>query len=151
MGCGIEPRNGHAAGAETVSKGRTQHEQYRYARYCRPAGVEGHITRRKIALELGRSRVWPSADDAGGPHREGAEPKPMMHEHGKSDEAIVAMKPTNRAERSATESVERRAEAKGNACRQSTLRTLCRAGVPQAPNAYGRLTVDTRGGSRMRE
>ena len=40
----------------------------------RPAGVEGHITRKRIASEAGRSRVWPSPDDAGGPHREGEEP-----------------------------------------------------------------------------
>src|SRR6266498_387904 len=93
--------------------------------------VERHITYRRIALELGRSRVWPSADKAGGPHREGDEPKPMMHERGKSDEAIVAVKPTNNAERSAAELVERRAEAKGNVYRQSTLRTQCRVGVTQ--------------------
>ena len=56
----------------------------------------------------------------------------MMHGGGKSDEAIVAMKPANNAERSAAELVERRAEAKGNANRQRTLRTLCRDGVTQA-------------------
>ena len=50
----------------------------------------------------------------------------MMHGRGKSDEAIVAGKPTNKAERSAAEPVERRAEAKGNASRQSTLWTQCR-------------------------
>jgi hypothetical protein len=44
------------------------------------------------------SRVWPSPADADGPHREGEEPKPMMHGHEKSDDAIVAMKPTNKAE-----------------------------------------------------
>ena len=49
----------------------------------------------------------------------------MMHGRGKSDEAIVAGKPANRAERSATELVERRAEAKGNARQQSTLWTQC--------------------------
>src|SRR6266498_2151929 len=32
----------------------------------------------------------------GGPHREGEEPKPMMHGHEKSDHAIVAMKPANK-------------------------------------------------------
>ena len=50
----------------------------------------------------------------------------MMHGRGKSDEAIVAVKPANKAERSAAELVERRAEAKGNARHQSMLRTLCR-------------------------
>jgi RNA-directed DNA polymerase len=38
----------------------------------------------------------------------------MMHGRGKSDSAIVAMKPTNKAERSAAESAEPRAETKGN-------------------------------------
>jgi hypothetical protein len=33
----------------------------------------------------------------GGPHREGEEPKPMMHGHEKSDLAIVAEKPANKA------------------------------------------------------
>jgi transposase len=33
----------------------------------------------------------------GGPHWEGEEPKPMMHGHEKSDLAIVAMKPANKA------------------------------------------------------
>jgi hypothetical protein len=42
----------------------------------------------------------------------------MMHGRGKSDEAIVAGKPANKAERSAAEPVERRAEAKGNAGQQ---------------------------------
>ena len=32
-----------------------------------------------------------------GPHREGEEPKPMMHGHEKSDLVIVAVKPTNKA------------------------------------------------------
>src|SRR5215475_9779812 len=35
-----------------------------------------------------------------GPHREGEEPSPMMHGHEKSDPAIVAVKPTNKAARS---------------------------------------------------
>ena len=50
----------------------------------------------------------------------------MMHGRGKSDEAIVALKPANTAEQSATELVERRAEAKGNAGQQNTRRTLSR-------------------------
>ena len=112
--------------AEAFLCSRTQHEQDRHARPCHSAGVEEHITRERIASEAGRSRVWPSTDDAGGPHREGEEPKPMMHGRGKSDEAVVAVKPANKAERSAAELVERRAEAKGNARHQSMLRTLCR-------------------------
>jgi hypothetical protein len=67
-----------------------------------------------------------------GPHREGEEPKPMMHEREKSDPAIVAVKPTNKAERSAAELAEPRAEAKGNARQQSTHRAQNRACVSQA-------------------
>src|SRR6516162_2617740 len=47
----------------------------------------------------------------------------MMHGPEKSDPAIVAMKPANKAEQSAAESVERRAGTKGNADQQSTHRT----------------------------
>jgi RNA-directed DNA polymerase len=56
----------------------------------------------------------------------------MMHGGEKSDSAIVAVKPTNEAERSAAEPVEPRAEAEGNAGQQSTLRTQGRDGVTQA-------------------
>ena len=56
----------------------------------------------------------------------------MMHGCGESDSAIVAAKPTNKAERSAAEPVERRAEAKGNAGQQSTGRTQSRGTVSQA-------------------
>src|SRR5216683_1709511 len=67
-----------------------------------------------------------------GPHREGEEPKPMMHERGKSDSAIRAVKPANKAERSAAESVEQRAGTKGNADQQSTRRAQERESVSQA-------------------
>ena len=50
-----------------------------------------------------------------GPRREGEEPTPAMYGGEKSDRAIVAMKRANKAERSAAESVERRARAEGNA------------------------------------
>jgi len=56
----------------------------------------------------------------------------MMHGRGKSDAAIVAGKPTNKAERSAAEPVEPRAVAKGNANQQSTRRAQSRASVSQA-------------------
>ena len=56
----------------------------------------------------------------------------MMHEHEKSDSAIVAVKPTNKAEQSAAESVEPRAGTKGNASQQSTGRAQCRGTVSQA-------------------
>jgi hypothetical protein len=57
-----------------------------------------------------------------GPHREDEESKPMMHEPEKSDSAIVATKPANKAGRPAAEQVERRAGTEGNAGQQSTCR-----------------------------
>src|SRR5216684_916073 len=56
----------------------------------------------------------------------------MMHGRGKSDSVIVAEKPTNNAERSAAEPVERRAEAKGNAGQQSMDRMQSRGTMAQA-------------------
>src|SRR5882724_3689213 len=56
----------------------------------------------------------------------------MMHEREKSDPAVVAVKPTNKAERSVAELVEPRARAEGNASRQSTHRAQNRACVSQA-------------------
>jgi group II intron reverse transcriptase/maturase len=55
----------------------------------------------------------------------------MMHGREKSDEAIVAGKPANEAERSAEEPVERRAEAEGNARQHDTCRTSSRESVTQ--------------------
>ena len=66
----------------------------------------------------------------------------MTHGHEKSDFAIVAVKPANKAAptgaeqsvagQAAAEQVERRAETKGNADQQSTRRTQSRASVTQA-------------------
>jgi RNA-directed DNA polymerase len=56
----------------------------------------------------------------------------VMNGGRKSDEAVVAMKPANKAEQSAAELVERRAEAKGNASQQSTGRTPSREPASQA-------------------
>src|SRR5262245_19077816 len=56
----------------------------------------------------------------------------MMHGREKSDLAIVAGKLANKAEQSAAESVERRAETKGNANQESTCRTQSRISVSQA-------------------
>ncbi len=61
-----------------------------------------------------------------------------MHGGEKSDSAIVARKPTNKAGRSAAEWVERRAGAEGNADQQSTRRAQDRASVSQALAAYGK-------------
>ena len=62
-----------------------------------------------------------------------------MHEPEKSDSAVVAAKPTNKAERSAAESVEPRAETKGNA--GSKARTERRTGQAchRRWNAYDKL------------
>src|SRR2546421_4401478 len=66
----------------------------------------------------------------------------MMHGHEKSDPAIVARKPANKAEQlsaeqsaaqpTAAEPVERRAGIKGNADQQSTCRAQSRVSVSQA-------------------
>ncbi len=55
----------------------------------------------------------------------------MMYGHEKSDHAVVAVKPTNNAERSAAELVERRAGTEGNARQLSTRRTPSRVSVTQ--------------------
>ena len=90
-----------------------------------------------------------------GSHREGEEPKPMMHGREKSDPAVVAMKRANKAERSAAESVEPRAGAEGNASQQSTRRAQNRKSVSHALESIRQantgLPSSTRGGSRMRE
>jgi hypothetical protein len=57
----------------------------------------------------------------------------MMHGHEKSDSAIVATKPPNKAGRPAAEAVERRAEAEENANRCRTCRTQCRESVSPTP------------------
>ena len=56
----------------------------------------------------------------------------MMYGRGKSDSAIVAVKPANKAVPTAAELVEPRAGAKGNAGQQSTRRAQSRASVSQA-------------------
>src|ERR1700736_5800371 len=60
----------------------------------------------------------------------------MMHEHGKSAPAIVAVKPTNKAGRPATEPVEPRAGTKGNAGQQNARRAQDRE---SASNALDRI------------
>src|SRR6202035_5427153 len=87
----------------------------------------------------------------------------MMHGHEKSRSAIVAVKPTNKVERSATEqsaaaptaaeSGERRAETKGNVDQQRTRRTQRRISVSKmlARIRQHIVAVDTQGGNRMRE
>ena len=76
--------------------------------------------------EISRSTtgLWPS-----GPHREGDEPKPVMHEREKSDPAIVAKKPSNEAGRPDEEMVEPRAGAEENALQGGMPRTPSRTGM----------------------
>ena len=112
--------------------------------------------------KLGDLMSDPLALCLNGPHREGEEPKPMMHGHEKSDLAIVAMKPANKTANGSAvqaagapavaELVERRARTKGNADRQSTCWTQSQESVSQALDRIRQATaVWTRGGSRMRE
>ena len=81
----------------------------------------------------------------------------MMHGREKSDSAILAGKPTNKAVLTAAEPVERRAEAKGNASQQSTRRTQSRVSVSHALERIRQnrnenaLPLYTQGGSRMPE
>jgi hypothetical protein len=86
----------------------------------------------------------------------------MMHGRGKSDSAIVVVKPANKAEPptaessavmpAAAEPVERRAGTKGNADWQSTHQTQRWARVSQALDRMRQMiAVGTRGRSRMRE
>ena len=57
----------------------------------------------------------------------------MMHDHEKSDPAILAGKSANKVASATAESMERRAAGtKGNASQQSTLRAQDREGVSQA-------------------
>src|ERR1700730_13475331 len=65
----------------------------------------------------------------------------MMHGRGKPEEAIVAGKPANEAERSEAEPVERRAEAKGNARQQSTHRTQSRGRVTPSPERIRQAAI----------
>src|SRR5260370_40543648 len=56
----------------------------------------------------------------------------MMYDHEKSDPAIVAVKPTNKAGQPAAELAEPRAGAEGNVSQQSTGRAQYRGAVSQA-------------------
>ena len=56
----------------------------------------------------------------------------MMYDHEKSDPAIVAVKPTNKAGQPAAELAEPRAGAEGNVNQQSTGRAQYRGTVSQA-------------------
>ena len=70
-----------------------------------------------------------------------------MHDQEKSDSAIVAVKPSNKAGVPAAEAAEPRAGTKGNADQQSTHRTQSRARVTQA---LGRVRQAARQGKKLR-
>src|SRR5215467_3460837 len=88
----------------------------------------------------------------------------MMHGHEKSDPAIVAVKPANKAvqpaaeqsaaELTAAEPVEPRAGTKGNAGQQTMPWTQSQISMPHALERIRKAVASpshTRGGSRMRE
>ena len=131
------------ASAQTTRRGR------------RPWHVRTLLAREPGDLTVGQQRCIVRRF---GPHREGEEPTPPARGREKSDPGIVAMKPTNKAERSAAELAERRVETEGNTGQQSTRRTQIRESVSQAldrvrKDARHRLPCtsppSTRGRSRM--
>jgi hypothetical protein len=126
----IEPRKTYHPGCRHSSEcGRP----YARAHYLRAPGRSGVVTdpgmcRRFLYgnREIPRPAGCAHNVRCSGPHREGEEPKPMMHDRGKSDSAIVAVKPTNNAGQPAAEP---RAGTKRNAGEQSTHRAQGRARV----------------------
>src|SRR6202022_175271 len=119
-------------GADVVplTEGNTDGRDIASAQTARRGRRHWHV-RTLLAREPGDLAIDRSAT-AAGPHREGEEPYPMMHGREKSDSAIVAGKPTNKAVRTAAEPAEPRAGTKGNASQQSTHRTQGRKRVTQA-------------------
>ena len=107
----IEPRKDLVPGADAVpmAEGNTGECVNASARPARRGQRPWHV-RTLLAREPGDLVCGHRVD---GPHREGEEPKPMMYAGEKSDSAIVAKKPTNKAGRPAAEPVERRAGTKG--------------------------------------
>jgi RNA-directed DNA polymerase len=79
--------------------------------------------------------------------REVARLKPMMNARGKSDRPVVPGKPSNKAERTAAETVEGRGRAKGSPPEQNALRTQGREG---AHSALERVRPIARGDNRQR-
>ena len=82
-------------------------------------------------LEREPGGLTPGRRGAAGPHREGEEPKLVMHGREKSDPAIVAKKSANAAVQAAVW-MEPRAGAEENASWQSTCRAQDRESVSQA-------------------
>jgi hypothetical protein len=59
VGCVIEPRNAVIAGAEAVVLVECNMAGTVMRGASHPVGVAEQVTRRRIASETGRSRVWP--------------------------------------------------------------------------------------------
>jgi RNA-directed DNA polymerase len=80
----------------------------------------------------GRSQGRPPPKATAGRVGKAGGRNPTMHGHGKSDAPVVPEKPPNKAAVQATEAVEGRGPAKGNAVEQSTPRTQSRTSVSSA-------------------
>jgi len=65
----------------------------------------------------------------------------MMYEPEKSDSAVVAMKPANKAAQAAAEWAEPRAGTKGNMGQPHTRRTQCRGSVSQEKRNWGQSAI----------
>ena len=103
------------SGRRRCSRSGRQHGGVRHRKHLGdPAGSENLACTHAPCTGTGRSPVWPLAV-CKGPHREGEEPKPMMHGPEKSDSSIVARKPANKPGPPSAESVEPREGTEGNA------------------------------------
>ena len=104
------------ASARTTRRGR------------RPWHVRTLLAREPGDLGFDQSPYW------AGPRREGRSRTPTMHGPEKSDSAIVATKPANKAAGAAAERVEPRVGTEGNTGQPPTRRTQSRVRVSQRLN-----------------
>ena len=98
----------------------------------RPPGRSGAVADPSMcvsSLRRNREISPPARTIKAGPHREGNEPKPVMHGDEKSDPYIVAGKPANRIGATEAERVERREGTEENTGQANTRRTPSRASV----------------------
>ena len=129
----IEPRKWVHPGCRRCSVSGRQYEQARHRkRLDDPAWSQTLACAEALCTGTGRSLVRPGWHATPGPHREGDEPKPMMHGREKSDPVVVAGNPANKAASAVAESGEPRTGTEGNAGQQSTLRAQNRDRVSQA-------------------
>jgi hypothetical protein len=97
-----------------------------------PPGSKTTSRRKGMRRNLRDLASGPQAVKPTGPHREGEEPKPMMHGREKSDSVIVAGKSPNKTGQPVAEVMERRAGAEENASQQRTRRVQNRESVSPA-------------------